>query len=850
MKNNSVIKSWIMAGVLLGVFAVAASAETFVVTSREDSGLGTLREAIAASNTTTGVQTITFNVPGGNSITVYTKIDITAPVIIDGNKTQVVGGVSNAVFGLAPFMINAGSDGSVIKNIAIVSSFFGIVIYSNNVVVSGCAIGTDWSDNNRGNNMGIALVATDIIVGGTTASDRNVISNNSVGIKSAGTRLKIQGNYIGTNSTGLASTFLQNIGIDFIGSSNSLVGGNYNLGEGNLISGNNYGIGAGGYGNSICGNIIGLNALQNTALPNNYGISSGAQCNIGLPQVGYGNYIAGNTLYGIYLSGKNNCVQNNLIGVNSSGVKFANDKGIGINYDACGNLIGGGRNSNRYERNVISGNTTGIYIANGLGNTVSGNYIGTDITGMGAVGNTTGIQILGGSGNLIGGSNADAANLQGNIISGQVISAGISLSGALNNNIAGNIIGLNANGDAAIPNQIGISLLAGNTSTSIGGTSADMRNVISGNSDCGIELSNTVNHIISGNYIGLNAAGTGVIKNTNAGIRLADSANITIGGLSASSRNLICGDKYGILINGSGSYGAMLEQNWLGALASGAPSPLQMICAISVSTSAHDNYLGQQNAGNLIVNAADGIRLAGAATRGNAMYSNTITAFSINAIWMANDGANNNMPAPTIYSTEPTMIKGTAYPNSFVEVFVSDQGSGSRGGSLSVLGSATADATGAWSFSPVSTQPDEYVCALATDSSNNTSVFSMNAHLAGQAVTPLTPTPITTPTPVRAASLGDNQIKALHNQINPKRGEQVDIYWRQAENAPVTMRVYNMVGDLIKTLIDGTEYPEHQINKISWSGRNTSGNIVGSGIYIVYIHAGGFDAYTKVAVVK
>jgi hypothetical protein len=78
--------------------ASQASAETFIVTSDQPLGPGTLYEAIAASNTTTGVQTIIFNVPNDNTITAAAGLpNITDPVIIDGHKKQVIatgGGLS------------------------------------------------------------------------------------------------------------------------------------------------------------------------------------------------------------------------------------------------------------------------------------------------------------------------------------------------------------------------------------------------------------------------------------------------------------------------------------------------------------------------------------------------------------------------------------------------------------------------------------------------------------------------------------------------------------------------------------------------------------------------------------
>ena len=76
-------------------------------------------------------------------------------------------------------------------------------------------------------------------------------------------------------------------------------------------------------------------------------------------------------------------------------------------------------------RNIISGNAYGVVIqsANGTGDAVEGNYIGTDITGTVALGNLHGVTINeGGNGNVIGGTALGAGNLiSGNIQSGVLL---------------------------------------------------------------------------------------------------------------------------------------------------------------------------------------------------------------------------------------------------------------------------------------------------------------------------------------------------------------------------------------------------------------------------------------------
>ena len=118
-----------------------------------------------------------------------------------------------------------------------------------------------------------------------------------------------------------------------------------------------------------------------------------------------------------------------------------------------------------------------------------------------------------------------------------------------NNTVAGNYIGIAADGTTVAPNnaadlnsQGGIRIESvGNT---IGGSSAADRNVISGNLFAGIEifgLTATGNQVY-GNYIGLDAGGTQGRGNTQEGIDLEFGAGNFIGGPLAGQRNIISGD--------------------------------------------------------------------------------------------------------------------------------------------------------------------------------------------------------------------------------------------------------------------------------------------------------------------
>ncbi len=197
------------------------------------------------------------------------------------------------------------------------------------------------------------------------------------------------------------------------------------IGPGNLLSGNAAeGVivaGPGTSSNLVQGNFIGTNSTGQAALGNGYaGVSlfDGAQLNlVGGSSPTQRNLISGNGGDGLaFFDGatSNNAVQGNYIGTDATGQGSLGNhfSGVGIFGGAHGNQIGGRAGA----RNVISGNlNSGIIIlgAGSDGNVVQGNTIGFDATGTVSLGNAfSGVGIYqGASGNLIGGSTAGASNL-------------------------------------------------------------------------------------------------------------------------------------------------------------------------------------------------------------------------------------------------------------------------------------------------------------------------------------------------------------------------------------------------------------------------------------------------------
>ncbi|MEP6664577.1 MAG: M12 family metallopeptidase, partial [Verrucomicrobiota bacterium] len=129
--------------------------------------------------------------------------------------------------------------------------------------------------------------------------------------------------------------------------------------------------------------------------------------------------------------------------------------------------------------NLFSGYGILLDGTNTTGNAVSGCYLSVDSTGAVAMTNRlTSIAIeAGASGNVIGGTNAAARNVISGSVSQGMFIRGV---GTKNNSVQGNYIGLNAAGNAPLPNGFsGVGIFGGAQSNVIGGTVMGAGNIIS-----------------------------------------------------------------------------------------------------------------------------------------------------------------------------------------------------------------------------------------------------------------------------------------------------------------------------------------------------------------------------------
>ena len=93
---------------------------------------------------------------------------------------------------------------------------------------------------------------------------------------------------------------------------------------------------------------------------------------------------------------------------------------------------------------------------------------------------------------------------------------------------------------------------------------------------------------------------------------------------------------------------------------------------------------------------------------------------------------------------------------------------------------------------------------------------------------------------------------ALQNFPNPFNPE-TWIPYQLAENADVSINIYNVSGKVIKTLHLGQKEAGFYMTRSKsayWDGRNKSGERVASGVYFYQLKAGEFSAVRKMVIMK
>jgi titin len=193
----------------------------------------------------------------------------------------------------------------------------------------------------------------------------------------------VQGNYIGTDSSGTHAVPNDHYdGISVAGNASATIGGT-GPGEGNVVSGNNgrgIAFGPGTMAGTVLeGNFIGTDPTGTVAVPNQQeGVyfNGGSGITVGVP--GSGNVISGNSGDGLAMSGTgigSFTIQGNFIGTTASGTGALGNGGFGVAFqDKLGNDLLGGTAAGAANTIAFNGKA-GVQIGLGSGHRISRNSI-------------------------------------------------------------------------------------------------------------------------------------------------------------------------------------------------------------------------------------------------------------------------------------------------------------------------------------------------------------------------------------------------------------------------------------------------------------------------------------------
>ncbi|WP_250630450.1 LamG-like jellyroll fold domain-containing protein [Rhodoflexus caldus] len=373
-----------------------------------DSGTGSLRQAVLDANFDTDINFLDFSIPSPAPWVINLTSNlpsINSRVIVDGTSqlgwsetslvelngagisvadalgfTLAAGSASSEIYGMEIYGFTAGADaagirigasadnciiGAVDKRNVLRDNLSGINIFGSITggTIAHNYIGLDNTGSSAQANTNGILISPSLTVSGLQILNNVISANTNNNIRAvSGNNLIIRGNKIGTNAAGTSAAFTQNIGI-FLGGTtlNATIGGTAPT-ETNIIGGHNgQGIQLlGGDNHTVTGNRIGTD-LGGTA---NFGNGTGIEITFSS---------TGNTI-GSAVAGQENIIAFNGFGINITNTGANNNNRITRNSFYCNTgaairLEGAGSNINKTAPVITSASTT----------TVSGTAAANDI---------------------------------------------------------------------------------------------------------------------------------------------------------------------------------------------------------------------------------------------------------------------------------------------------------------------------------------------------------------------------------------------------------------------------------------------------------------------------------------
>jgi len=467
---------------------------------------------------------------------------------------------------------------------------------------------------------------------GLAVEDRNVISSNLVW------GIQLTGN-VGTTDPLATSVGISacRIGTNLAGTSAGTVNqaqGSLGFGNGHIMADPTMGLGPAYPGWFGAGIRVEPNAKGRHLIGGDDGATNGDALTLTLDDsttISERNVIANNGLAGVWLLGEGSvAVAGNYIGVNAAGtaVPTGHDAlsqyhGVLIEqaeFSLHRSASGGGNSANQmqpqyvgqipfssltnlnpnpasqgggpgyYGNVIVNAGIWGVAVEDDGEHVVAGNHIGVNAVGDAAIGNgvngglplvlsitlhpqsflrTGGVEIgalnqLISSGKVVIGGDTAA---QMNVVSGNTGEGIVQYRSGIAE-IAGNFIGTNRAGTAALPNSLHGVHLYGDGNNEI------RRSLISGNTLNGIQITGSGNNKVTGNAIGTNAGLAAAIANGQNGIRIGGTAtgSNTIGQEGSANggarKNVISGNTLsGIRIDGPGDN--LVRSNFIGLVGAG-----------------------------------------------------------------------------------------------------------------------------------------------------------------------------------------------------------------------------------------------------------------------------------------
>lgn len=360
------------------------------------------------------------------------------------------------------------------------------------------------------------------------------------------------------------------------------------------------------------------------------------------------------------------------------------------------------------------------------------------------------LRIAGGSSvvrGIVANGSVEPDRLEGN--------CGIDLEEKGGNIVEGNLLGTNVTASAPRPNFCGLTI-DDSSDNLVGGTTAAARNVVSGNAGGGVFVTGaSARNRVQGNFIGVDAGGTGglgnaivnvVIASTENGSRKEPTDNVVEDNLISASTWLSQAPLSGHGVSIDGGSGNLIRKNLIGTDVSGTSGLRNASYGVAVHSK------GNTIRENVIAfNGVDGVLVVGETSTENRIAENAIFANEGIGINLANlsgnrpddivtfndpgdadTGGNGLQNFPVVSVDQDQTIRGTldSRPNTTfrIEFFANDACDPSEYGEgaefLGALTTATNAAGLAEFAAPFLAPAGTFVTATATDPAGNTSEFS------------------------------------------------------------------------------------------------------------------------------